>query len=306
MLDLSYDYATCINNSEKINWRVDDVIRPDARLDLTRPFLPSSLAADQLTVGLSDSERLVLNQITANAYANFFAFVEEYIIATTVDLAKAELRNDPIAARALLRFGEEEIKHQELFHRFMDLFARSFGCKCEVLNEAGAVAAVIASKSPIAVMLVTLQIEIMTQTHYTESIRNNATIDPLFASLLEHHWLEESQHARIDALQLDALATIAPPEQISAAFAEYLDLIDSVDELLEGQALMDVRTLARAIGRSFDAQRADAIARNQHRAYRNSFLVMGMQHRLFIDILRKLVGEEEAGKVADKASSLLE
>ena len=46
MLELTYDYATCVRNSEKISWRVDEVLPPDTRLDFTRPFLPEALSGD--------------------------------------------------------------------------------------------------------------------------------------------------------------------------------------------------------------------------------------------------------------------
>src|SRR5262249_48356825 len=161
---------------------------------------------------------------------------EEYIVATAVQHAQAELFGDHSAVRALVRFAEEEVKHQQLFWRYRDAFARDFGTPCEVLGSAAEVAGVILSKSPLAVMMVTLHLEITTQAHYVDSLRDASDIDPLFAKLLKHHWLEESQHARIDALELRKMATGAAPEQIGAAFDDYLGLIDAFDGLLGAQA----------------------------------------------------------------------
>jgi hypothetical protein len=304
LLQLEYDYASCVRNSEKVAWTVDDVMPPETRLDFTRPFLPEALVAagDQLD-GLGQGERLKLNQITANAYLNLFAFVEEYIVATAVKHAQAEMHGDHDAIRALVRFAEEEIKHQQLFWRYLDAFKNHFGSECGVLGDAAAVAGVILSKSPIAVMMVTLHLEIMTQAHYTESVRDDESIDPLFARLLKHHWLEEAQHARIDALELDKLVSIATPEQVDTAFKDYLDLIDAFDGLLAAQAKMDVSSIGAAIGRSLTAAEAEAVLAAQHRAYRNTFLVMGMTNRMFVNVLTKL-SADGARRVADKAATL--
>jgi hypothetical protein len=303
MLDLSYDYASCIRNSEKVSWRLDDVIPPGTELDFSRPFLPQALSGEHRLTELSDTERLKLNHITGNAYLNLFGFVEEYIIATVVQHVQAEMYGDHEALRALMRFAEEELKHQELFTRYVSAFKAKFGGPCGVLDNAAEVAGVILSKSPIAVMIITLQLELMTQEHYTESVRENQTLDPLFSSLLKHHWLEESQHARLDALELDKLLDAASPEAIDAAFQDFFDLIDAVDGLLGMQAKMDVDSLAHAVGRSFSPEQAERIATAQHVAYRNTFIVMGLRNRMFVDYMTR-VSREQATKIASKAASL--
>lgn len=303
MLDLKYDYATCVRNSEKVSWVVDDVLPPDTRLDFTRPFLPEALAGERKLSFLNHDEHLKLNQITGHAYLNLFAFVEEYIIATAVQHAQAEMHGDHEAIRALVRFADEEIKHQQLFYRYLDAFKAGFGHECAVLQDAAAVADVILSKSPIAVMIVTLHLEIMTQAHYTESVRDNETLDPLFARLLKHHWLEESQHAKIDALELDKLVSSAGPEQIKKAFSDYLDLVSAFDGLVESQAKMDIGSLETATGRKFSEAEAKEIVSAQHAAYRNTFLVLGMENRLFVDIVKK-ISPSDAAVIAQRASSL--
>jgi hypothetical protein len=83
MLDLGYDYATCVRNSEKVAWKLDDVLPPNTKLDFSHPFRPT-LSGDSRISILNDREKLKLNQITGNSYMNLFGFVEEYIIAQTV------------------------------------------------------------------------------------------------------------------------------------------------------------------------------------------------------------------------------
>jgi hypothetical protein len=303
MLDLSYDYATCIRNSEKVSWKIEDVIPAGTELDFSRPFLPNALSGEHRLTELSDVERLKLNHITGAAYLNLFGFVEEYIVATVVQHVQAEMHGDHEALRALMRFAEEELKHQELFTRYVSAFKAKFGTPVGVLDNAAEVAGVVLSKSPIAVMIMTLHLELMTQEHYTESVRENTSLDPLFCSLLKHHWLEESQHARLDALELDKLLDTATPEAIDQAFTDFFDLIDAVDGLLGMQAKMDVDSLAHAAGRTFTSEQGERIAAAQHAAYRNTFIVMGLRNRMFVDYMTR-VSQAQAAKIASKAASL--
>jgi hypothetical protein len=142
----------------------------------------------------------------------------------------------------------------------------------------------------------------MTQAHYTESIRDNDSIDPLFASLLKHHWLEEAQHARIDALELDKLASVASPELITKGFVEYLELCGAVDGLLGAQTDMDIESLQKATGRSFTSDERTEIYAAQHAAYRNTFLVSGMTNKQWVNVLEQL-SPDGAKQVAERAAT---
>jgi hypothetical protein len=302
-LKLTYDYASCVKSSEKVSWKLDDVMPVDARLDFAHPFLPQALAARGALPFLTTAEARTLNQITGNAYLNLFAFVEEYILATMITHSHAEVFGDHHAIRALSRFADEEVKHQHLFYRYRDAFARDFGHRVEVLSSAAEVAGIIMGKSPIAVMLVTYHIEIMTQAHYTECVKDDATIDPFFAKLLRFHWLEESQHARIDALELDKLLVDASPAQVDAGFKDYLDIIGAFDGLLLQQAEMDARSLGLAAGRTFGQEETGAIVRAQHAGYRHTFLVYGMKNSSFVETVM-LVSPHGAARVAERALTL--
>lgn len=303
MLQLNYDYASCIRGSEKVAWKIDAVMPPDTKIDFSRPFLPEGLFSIEKLTCLTLSQRLMLNQISGNAYLNLFAFVEEYITAMAVQHAHAELFGDHLAVRALVRFAEEEAKHQQLFWRYCAAFERDFGHKCHLLGSAAEVAGVILSKGPLAVTLVTLHLELMTQAHYTESVRGNQNLDPLFCELLRHHWMEEAQHARLDALELDKLLDISGPEQIAACFDEYLGLIDAFDGLLAAQSKLDLQTLSEALGQTFSETDAAAIVRSQHSAYRNTFLISGMTNKSFLETVG-MISSAAAERISAKAAEL--
>ncbi len=303
MLQLNYDYASCIRGSEKVSWKIDTVMPPDTKIDFSRPFLPESLFAIETIGCLSPAQRLTLNQISGNSYLNLFAFVEEYITAMAVQHAQAELFGDHIAVRALVRFAEEESKHQQLFWRYCATFERDFGHKCHHLGAAAEVAGVILGKSPLAVTLITLHLELMTQAHYTESVRGNQNLDPLFCDLLRHHWMEEAQHARLDVLELDKLLDASEPEQIATCFDEYVGLLDAFDGLLAAQSKLDAQTLSESLGVTFSDADTETIVRSQHAAYRNTFLISGMSNKSFLETV-KIISPPAADRITAKAVEL--
>src|SRR5215204_4468979 len=74
-----YDYRSTLENSVRVNWKLEDVIGGDKRLDFTKRFMPESLVrVDELTF-LNDAEKRILNQIHGNTYLTIFGIVEEFI-----------------------------------------------------------------------------------------------------------------------------------------------------------------------------------------------------------------------------------
>jgi hypothetical protein len=281
MITTNFDYEGCVRASERVAWKLDEVFPPDMKLDYGLRFLPDAITGVEGLGFLSPAERLKLNQITGNSYLYLFYFVEEYIVASVLQHAHGEMFGDQHALRALLRFADEEVKHQRLFMRFRETFEKSFGTHCDVIENPAAVAEVILSKSPLAVLLVTLHLELVTQQHYIEAIRDAQGLDPLFASLLKNHWLEESQHAKIDALQLKRLAEGAAPAQIEKAVDDYLFILTAFSGLLAQQGALDVKSLEAAAGRSFSEAEAKAIADAQAHAYRHALIVLGVRNNSF-------------------------
>lgn len=282
---LSADYRKCLEASERVAWTVADVLPSTAKLDFRRPFMPSTLFLSEKLPALGDQEKLRLNQIFGRAYAYLFYFVEAYIITSTLEHARAELYGDEYALRALLRFTEEEVKHQQLFVRFGELFDQDFGTSCGLTDSPHEVASYILGKSPMAVMLMTLHIELMTQTHYVSAMKDNRDIDPLFVSLFRHHWLEEAQHAKLDALELDKLRDIASAEQVAQAEKEYVEILSAFADLLGRQAVLDVKSLEAVLGKTFpeDVQRQIEAAQTQ--TYQTTFLGSGLTNTLFLEYL---------------------
>ena len=158
-------------------------------------------------------------------------------------------------------------------------------------------------KSPLAALLLTSMVEWFTQLHYVEHVRDSEELDGLFRDLLRFHWIDESRHARLDTLLIDEVAADLTPEQRERAVDELLELGGAVDGLLAQQLELDIEALARSAGRSFSDAEKREIRREQQRAYRWTFLVSGLEHPKFAQIVRELT---EAGpdKIAAAAQAL--
>ena len=120
MLTHNYSYQDCLDNSIKVAWKEDDIFA-GKNFDFSKRFLPNKLSGVDEIGCLNDDEKRQLNQIMGNAYCHIFAFVEEFIIPTITEEALNGAYGDEVKFRSLLRFAEEELKHQELFRRSIDL-----------------------------------------------------------------------------------------------------------------------------------------------------------------------------------------
>jgi hypothetical protein len=290
MLTHSYSYEAALADAVKVGWQVDDLIGGDKRLDFTKPFMPESLAGVRGISCLNDREKLLLNQIRGWTYLYIFGFVEEYILPFVLDEARAATLGGGSAAemRALATFAEEEAKHIHLFRRFAEEFAKGFGTQCDVIGPATEVAKVVLSHSKLGIGLLTLHIEWMTQAHYIDSVKDSQDLDPQFKSLLRHHWMEESQHAKLDTLLVDKHARAGGPEAVKQGFKDFETLGGAIDGLLAQQVQFDIVSLEKAAGRKFtDAEKQEIVAAQQ-KAYRYTFLVSGLVHRNFLTTVDQL------------------
>ena len=110
-------YARCINASKRVRWDIDqDVIR-GRRFDAAQKFLPDGLSLADAFTTLSAGEKRFVSQIQGRTYANIFGLVERFINAKMLELSRDHWLGDQLALEALVRFSDEELKHQALFRR---------------------------------------------------------------------------------------------------------------------------------------------------------------------------------------------
>ena len=292
-----FNYQTALASSLRAQWQLDDVLRVDQELDFSRNFMPESLARTAAVESLNPFEQRILNQISAHQYLTIFGIVEEFILPFLVDHARPALRGDDYRIRALLNFASEEAKHIHLFKRFHDAFVRGFPVPCWTIGPSEAIGAKVLSHDPLAVGLVILMIEWMTQEHYLGSIRDDGDLDPLFKSLMKHHWMEEAQHAKLDTLIVDALAEGRSEVEIDQAIDDFFEIGTFLDNGLLMQAGLNLDALEAAIGRTVDR---DALIPQQHQAARWTYLGSGMVHERFKATLEAM-SPRAARRIAEAA-----
>ncbi|HET7754821.1 MAG TPA: hypothetical protein VFK85_13005 [Anaeromyxobacteraceae bacterium] len=283
-----YTYEATLATAQRIGWKVEDVIGGEQRLDFSLPFLPESLAQVEPLAFLSRDEKRILNQIRGHGYLSIFGLVEEFIVPFVLDGARPGLHGDAIRTRALLQFASEEAKHIDLFRRFGVEFERGFGTRCDVIGPPEAIASAVLAHPPLSVAILILGIEWFTQQHYTDSVRDDGALDPLFKSLLKHHWLEEAQHVKLDTLLVEELARGMTEPDILDAVDHYFQIGGVLDGGLRQQVALDVEALQRATGRIFTPDERAALERVQHQANRWTFIGSGMTHPSFLATIGRL------------------
>ena len=210
-----FNYEATLASSLRAQWQLDDVLRADQDLDFSRNFMPESLARTG-AVDRPDSRSSSASS-TRSARTNICRSSASWRSSSCRSCSTMRGRicsDDDWRVRALLNFAGEEAKHIHLFKRFHAAFVRGFPVECQVIGPSEAIGAEVLRHDPLAVALVILMIEWMTQRHYLGSVRDDGDLDPLFKSLLKHHWMEEAQHAKLDTLIVDALAEGRTEEQI--------------------------------------------------------------------------------------------
>ena len=287
----NYSYQGALEASERIGWRVEDIIGGDKRLDFSKPFMPESLAQVSKLSFLSPEQQRTLNQIRGHEYLAMFGLVEEFILPYVVDHARPQLSGDDYRVRALLQFAGEEAKHIHLFKSFRREFEAGFGSKCEFIGPAEDVRKFVLSHGPLGVGIAILHIEWMTLRHYIEAVKDNQELDPQFKSMLKHHWLEESQHTKLDTLVVEELAANASESEIDLAFKEYGEIGAFLDQGIQRQTEFDVESFIQASGRKLSRNEREQMSQAVLKGMRWTYLGTGMTHPNFLDTVQSIKPE---------------
>ena len=297
-------YARCIQTSKRVRWDIDkDIIRGRA-FDTAHKFLPDGLSMAGAFTTLSSDEKRFVSQIQGRTYANVFGLVERFINAKVLELSHDHWFGDQVALEALVRFSDEELKHQALFRRIDAMVGDVLpdGYRFDV--DANAVAHAVLGKSTWAVLALTLDIELFTQTHYLESIDHDAGVSELFKDVFLFHWKEESQHAILDELELvrhDAEVTAA---QRDRAVDEFIELVAAVDGILQGQAKADAAYFAATCGRAVGEAESRAIEAAFLKSYRWQYIHSGAQQPRFGKVLSSLITDTQGHRIQAALATL--
>jgi hypothetical protein len=291
-------YAATIERSKRVRWDIDRDVFRGRTPELGTAFLPGGLSlVDQLPF-LSVKDRLLLSQIQGRTYANIFGLVERFINAKVLELSREHWLGDQKALEALVRFSDEELKHQEMFRRLEEMIDRVMPSGYRLTMEPDAVAGAVLGKSTWAVLALTTHIELFTQAHYRESVEPRADLSALFKDVFLFHWKEESQHAILDELEWAREDAKLDAAQRDAAVGDFIDLVAAVDGLLQGQAIADAQYFERVCSDALDDAQAERVRAVVLRAYRWQYILSGAQHPRFLEILDRLVTAEQGQRIA--------
>lgn len=284
----TYSYPAILAASERVNWKVEDLIGGDKRLDFSKPFLPESLARVEPLDFLTPEERLTLNHIRSYGYLYTFVVAEGFILDYVLNHARPEGPDDDYRVRALLTFADEEAKHTHLFKVFCREFERDFGHTLKVIGPPEDVKRAVMAHDPLGVGLAILQIEWTTQRHYLESIQQDTRIDPVFKEMLRAHWIEEAQHTKSDTLLVQALADAYGPAATERAIEDYGKIGAFLDEGFMQQVQFDLENFMQVTGRELTVAERERFLEVQRQAVRWTFLGSGMTHEKFLGTLEQI------------------
>lgn len=290
-------YQQCIENSKKIRWDIEgDVIR-GRRFDLSKKFLPDGLSKVGELDFLSADEKRLHSQIQGRTYSAVFGLVERFIGAKILELTGGHWLGDQIALEALVRFADEELKHQELFRRLDRMMAEVMPEGYSFPHEPNAVAGVVLARSTWSVLALTCNIELFTQAHYKQSIDPDPELSELFKDVFLFHWKEESQHAILDELEWEEEDRRVSDEERDRGIDDLIALVGAVDGILQAQAPADVEYFRRSAGRSFSDDEVAKLRGHMLAAYRWQYIISGVQHPRFQELLGAKINAAQGKRI---------
>lgn len=292
-----HDYAKCIEISKRIRWDIDkDVIRGRS-FDFSRKFLPDGLSKVDGLDFLNEEQRKFLSQIQGRTYANMFGFVERFITAKILEITRDHWLDDQVALEALVRFCDEELKHQELFRRIEPMMSVGMPEGYRFLPDPNQVAAAVLANSTWAVLGLILEIELFTQEHYKQTIESDENLSDLYKDIFLFHWKEETTHAIMDELEWprqDKKLTSAERDQ---AVDELIALVSDVDGILQIQSSSDVEYFLKADAASLRAEEIELLRSGVLRAYRWQYIFSGVEHPRYQAAIGALVTDAQAQRI---------
>ena len=298
-------YARAIAASKRARWELDQDVLRGRSLDGEHKYLPDGLSLAHTLEFLTDGERRFVSQVQGRSYANIFGLVERFINAKVLELSTQHALGDQVAVEALVRFSDEELKHQELFRRMEQLAGQGMPQGYRFLPDPNEVARAVLARSTWSVLALTCHIELFTLAHYKRSIEPDASLSPLFKDVMLFHWKEESQHAVLDELEWRRADALLSAGERSKAVDDMLALVGAVDGILQLQAAVDAGFFMDQLRRRLTEAQMTAIQATFLRAYRYQYIGSGIEQTRFPELLFGMVGDAEATRIKAALGPLL-
>jgi hypothetical protein len=298
-------YAKCIEVSKRVRFDIDrDVIR-GRKFDFSKKFLPDGISRVNELEFLNADERRQLSQIQGRTYANMFGLVERFIGAKILDVSREHWLGDQTKLEALVRFTEEELKHQELFRRIEHMAAEDMPEGYRFLPQPNEVASVVLGKSTWAVLALTCHIELFVLAHYHASIDPDTELSELYKDVFLHHAREESQHAILDELEWRRENANLSAAERDIAVDDLIALVGAVDGLLQLQAGADAEYFLKVCGRKLTPEQQARVRAGVLKAYRWQYIVSGVEDPRFMETLGSMITPAQADRIGKALAPIL-
>ena len=298
-------YAKCIGVSKRVRWDIDEDVIRGRSLDFDMTFLPDGISKISGMPFLSADEARFLSHVQGRTYANMFGLVERFINAKILEVSRDHWLGDQTKLEALIRFSDEELKHQALFRRLEVMIGDGMPAGYSFLPQPDDVASVVLTKSTWSVLGLTCLIELFTQAHYRESIGASDNLSPLFKDVFLYHWKEESQHAILDELEWKREDRKLSEHERNVAVDDLIELAVAVDGILQMQAKADADYFVAVRAREFSPEETAAIHDGLLKAYRWQYIFSGVEIDRFQKILTGMVTEAQMGRIGAALETLM-
>jgi hypothetical protein len=290
-------YAKAIEVSKRVRWDIErDVIR-GRQFDFSKKFLPDGLSKVNELPFLTGPEKRLVSQIQGRTYTNVFGLAERFIGAKILEVSREHWLGDQVALEALVRFTDEELKHQEMFRRLEKMAGEGMPAGYQFLPQPNDVANAVLAASTWAVLGLTCDIELFTQAHYRQSIDPDPELSELWKDVFLFHWREESQHAILDEMEWLREDAKLNEEQRDSAVNDLIALVGALDGILQMQSKADADYFLAVCGRPFGNAESDAIRAAFLRAYRWQYIGSGVQEPRFLEVLGSMINADQGARI---------
>lgn len=279
-------------------WEVErDVIR-GRTFDRTAKFMPDGLSHATRLEFLDARERVLFAQVQGRTYANVFGMLERCIGANMLELSRSQLLGDQASLEALVQCTQDELKHQALFARIDLMMAGAMPQGYRFKARPTDFTWLVLGRARWSVLALTRLLELGAQAHYRDSIAPDPSLSALYKDVFFFHWLDEERHAPVSEREWRAEDARLNGRERCAAVNDFLELLRTLNVLLERQAAADAEYFVRMLKRELTPLEASRVQSTLVRAYRSQHILAGVQHESFANVLAELVSEEHGARIA--------
>lgn len=268
----------------------------DEPLDMSKRFLPDSLAMTDRLDFLRRGEQRLLNQIQGRTYVHMLGILDRVIGVKTLGAGGDGSAPHEKALDAVVRLDGPAPSHESLFRRIGCLAAYAMPPGYHFLPQDDDVTRFVLSKSTWSVLGLTCLIGRVAQAHY-ESVEADPDLSHHYSCALYLRWHEQSVHTVLDELAWRRENASLLPQERDVAANDLSEVVQGVDALLVFQAPSDVDYFLSLSRRAFTAAQIEQLNDAVLAAYRRQYICLGWRSSNFLESLEQLTTIEQRARL---------